>query len=82
MYSFELDASKPTETNEFINLQQSSSSETNNVKQRWHWIRSNNSSSFKDCIITSNSLSCASKSSDKNSYSITVEHNDQFLIKN
>lgn len=76
MYSFKLD------TTEFINPQQSSSSETNNLKQRWHWIRSNDSSSFKDCIITSNSLSCASKSSDKNSYSITIEHNDKFLINN
>ncbi len=47
-------------------------------QQRWYWIYSNENSLSKDCLITSNSLFYPEKSFDKNTYSITVEHNEEF----
>ncbi|CAF1121667.1 unnamed protein product [Rotaria sp. Silwood1] len=47
--------------------------------QRWYWMYSNKSSSCKDCIITPNSLYCERNSIDRSTYSITVEHNEEFL---
>ena len=80
LYSLKLGSQKSMDTvlssTEFPN-QQSSSLETNHLQQRSYWIRSNKSSSCKDCIITSSSLFCAQKSLDKNTHSITVEHNEE-----
>jgi len=42
------------------------------TKSSSNWIRSN----AKNCTITSNSLFCRLNSSDKNTYSICVEHNN------
>ncbi|CAF4151948.1 unnamed protein product, partial [Rotaria sordida] len=55
-----------------------SSSISNHPLQRWYWTYSNKSSLCKDCIITSNSLYCERNSLNKSTYSITVEHSEEF----
>ncbi len=60
------------------NRKSTPSSKSNHSQQRWHWIRSDENSLSKDCLITPNSLFYARKSFDKNTYSITVEHNEEF----
>lgn len=47
-------------------------------QQKWYWKRSNENSLLKDCLITSNTLFYPQKSFDKNNYSITIEHNEEF----
>jgi hypothetical protein len=81
MYLLKLGAPNTTDTilsSPELNNQQKSSAEFEHLQRRWYWIRSNESPSYKDCMTTPNSLFCAPKSSDKNTYSITVEHNDEF----
>jgi hypothetical protein len=51
---------------------------SNHSQKQWYWMRANQSSLCKDCTITESSLFCARKSLDKNTYSINVEHNEQF----
>ncbi|CAF0818763.1 unnamed protein product [Rotaria sordida] len=55
-----------------------SSSISNHPLQRWYWIYSNKASLCKDCIITPNSLYCERNSLNKSTYSITVEHSEEF----
>ncbi|CAF2878912.1 unnamed protein product [Rotaria sp. Silwood2] len=64
-----------TESN---NKQLLTSLESKHPPQRWYWTYSNKFSSCKNCIVTSNSLYCERNSLNKSTYSITVEHSDEF----
>ncbi|CAM4742049.1 unnamed protein product [Rotaria magnacalcarata] len=50
----------------------------NHSPQQWNCLYSNKSSVCNDCIITHNSICCERNSLDKSTYSITVEHNENF----
>ncbi|CAF3863620.1 unnamed protein product [Adineta steineri] len=56
----------------------SSSSQSDCCQQRMYWIRSKEYSTCKDCTVTPNSLFCARESLEKNTHSVTVEHNEEF----
>ena len=44
----------------------------------WYRTRLNKVSLPNNCVITTDSISCSAKSSDENTYSVTVEHNEEF----
>ncbi|CAF4359387.1 unnamed protein product, partial [Adineta steineri] len=55
-----------------------SSSQSDDRQQRVYWMRSKEYSTCKDCTVTPNSLFCARKLLEKNTHSVTVEHNEEF----